>query len=58
MSDRDNGLLSAIKNTFSKVKIAYCFRHMVANFKLKFKNRLLSRLLWKCAMTYEIFDAE
>ena len=51
MSDRQKGVLKAIKNEWPKVSNRYCLRHISANFNAnsKFSSLDINWMLWKAA---------
>ncbi|KAF7692192.1 hypothetical protein CDIK_2466 [Cucumispora dikerogammari] len=48
VSDRDLGLISATSSVLLNVRVCYCVRHIAKNLKLKFKNKVLINIFWKC----------
>ncbi|XP_073120005.1 uncharacterized protein [Henckelia pumila] len=58
VSDRQKGLLEALKDLIPNCEHRFCARHMLQNFKKKFKNPDLVRLFWKAAGTgnKNVFD--
>ncbi|XP_073149031.1 uncharacterized protein [Henckelia pumila] len=58
VSDRQKGLLEALKDLVPNCEHRFCARHMLQNFKKKFKNPDLVRLFWKAAGTgnKNVFD--
>jgi transposase-like protein len=49
LSDRQKGLVESVGTWFPGSAHAYCLRHLVDNFKVKYKHKDLSRLLWEAA---------
>lgn len=47
MSDRDKGIIPSVAAVFSETPHFYCLRHVMANFKSKFKGKSLSMAVWK-----------
>ena len=57
ISDREKGLINAVR-LFENVHHAYCFRHVLENFQLRFKNKVLKEKAWGLAKssTKDEFD--
>ncbi|XP_073154077.1 uncharacterized protein [Henckelia pumila] len=51
ISDRQKGLIEALKELVPDCEHRYCLRHMYQNFKKKFKSLELKDLFWKAATT-------
>ncbi|XP_074313734.1 uncharacterized protein LOC141648926 [Silene latifolia] len=49
MSDRQKGLVDALKVITPKAEVRYCVRHILANFKLQFTGQLLKDTFWSAA---------
>lgn len=49
ISDRDKGLLPALKAVCPSIPHFYCFRHVLENFNKKFKSKVLKNLAWRLA---------
>lgn len=49
ISDRDKGLLQALRLVFPNIPHFYCFRHLMENFNKKFKSKQLKALAWRLA---------
>ncbi|WMV43843.1 hypothetical protein MTR67_037228 [Solanum verrucosum] len=49
MSDRQKGLIGAVKDLFPKAEHRNCVRHMYQNFKQKHKGKALKDLVWNAA---------
>jgi hypothetical protein len=55
ISDRDKGLLQAV-NLFEGVHHAFCFRHVMENFNLRFKDKALKKKAWGVAKAKTLLD--
>ena len=55
ISDRDKGLLNALSG-YPEIFHAYCFRHVMANFNNRFKNKELKNLCWGLAKAMNAHD--
>ncbi|TXG53890.1 hypothetical protein EZV62_019146 [Acer yangbiense] len=55
MSDRQKGILAALKSEWPTAKNRYCFRHIFANYNNKFKSLDLRKKVWHAAK--EAFQA-
>ncbi|XP_048501297.1 uncharacterized protein LOC104908753 [Beta vulgaris subsp. vulgaris] len=56
MSDREKGLLEAFPLLAPKAELRFCFRHIWANFKLRFSGSIFKSLFWNAARaTTEFF---
>ncbi|KAL0431251.1 UNVERIFIED_CONTAM: hypothetical protein Sradi_0751100 [Sesamum radiatum] len=51
ISDRQKGLIEALKELVPESEHRYCIRHMYQNFKLKFKSQELKTFFWRAAST-------
>ncbi|XP_073135246.1 uncharacterized protein [Henckelia pumila] len=51
ISDRQKGLVEALRELVPNCEHRYCLRHMYQNFKKKFKSLELKDLFWKAATT-------
>nr|GEU91040.1 hypothetical protein [Tanacetum cinerariifolium] len=51
ITDRQKGLLPALKDLFHAAEHRYCVRHIHDNMNLIFKGSQYKELLWKCATT-------
>ncbi|KAK4410367.1 hypothetical protein Sango_0109700 [Sesamum angolense] len=51
ISDRQKGLIEALRELVPDAEHRYCLRHMYANFKIKFKSAQLKEFFWKAAST-------
>ncbi|KAL0349920.1 UNVERIFIED_CONTAM: hypothetical protein Sradi_4141200 [Sesamum radiatum] len=51
ISDRQKGLIEALRELVPDAEHRYCLRHMYANFKIKFKSAQLKDFFWKAAST-------
>ncbi|KAK4382856.1 hypothetical protein Sango_2831300 [Sesamum angolense] len=51
ISDRQKGLLDAVKQLAPHSEHRFCLRHKYENFKQKFKSPALKELFWKAAST-------
>ncbi|KAI9186396.1 hypothetical protein LWI28_016832 [Acer negundo] len=49
MSDRQKGILAALKSEWPTAKNRYCFRHVFANYNNKFKSLDLRKKVWRAA---------
>ncbi|XP_074296731.1 uncharacterized protein LOC141627294 [Silene latifolia] len=49
MSDRQKGLVDALKLVTPKAEVRYCVRHIWANFKLQFTGQLYKDTFWSAA---------
>ncbi|KAH0636774.1 hypothetical protein KY289_036689 [Solanum tuberosum] len=49
MSDRQKGLIGAVKYLFSEAEHRNCVRHMYQNFRQKYKGKALKDLVWNAA---------
>ncbi|XP_048564917.1 uncharacterized protein LOC125545096 isoform X2 [Triticum urartu] len=49
MSDKQKGLIKAVKELFSGSPHRFCVRHLWQNFNKNFKGEALKNQLWKCA---------
>ncbi|KAK4406467.1 hypothetical protein Sango_0653200 [Sesamum angolense] len=49
ISDRQKGLIEALRELVPDAEHRYCLRHMYANFKIKFKSAELKEFFWKAA---------
>ncbi|KAH0633728.1 hypothetical protein KY284_036514 [Solanum tuberosum] len=49
MSDRQKGLIGAVKDLFSEAEHRNCVRHMYQNFRQKYKGKALKDLVWNAA---------
>ncbi|KAI9166267.1 hypothetical protein LWI28_029243 [Acer negundo] len=49
MSDRQKGILAALKSEWPTAKNRYCFRHVFANYNYKFKSLDLRKKIWRAA---------
>lgn len=49
LSDRQKGLLEAVKLVFPDCPHGYCLKHLEANFRKEFKNKELTPFLWQAA---------
>ncbi|KAI9187308.1 hypothetical protein LWI28_026648 [Acer negundo] len=49
MSDRQKGILAALKSEWPTAKNRYCFRHVFANYNNKFKSLDLRKKVWHAA---------
>ncbi|KAL0345413.1 UNVERIFIED_CONTAM: hypothetical protein Sradi_4372600 [Sesamum radiatum] len=58
ISDRQKGLIDALKELVPESEHRYCLRHMYQNFKLKFKSQELKEFFWKAASTANKKDFE
>ena len=47
MSDRQKGILNALEQVFPLALKRYCYRHIYANFKMKFPGLLLKKTFWR-----------
>ncbi|KAK4396012.1 hypothetical protein Sango_1437800 [Sesamum angolense] len=51
ISDRQKGLVEALKDLVPESEHIFCLRHMYENFKMKFKSVELKEYFWKAAST-------
>lgn len=53
-----HGLIDTIESKYPGVEHRFCLRHMYANFKLRFKDKLLRGIMWAAARAYlsDIFE--
>ncbi|KAK4384334.1 hypothetical protein Sango_3071100 [Sesamum angolense] len=58
ISDRQKGLIEALKDLVPDSEHRFCIRHMYQNFKLKFKSEELKEYFWKAASTANRKDFE
>ncbi|KAL0447668.1 UNVERIFIED_CONTAM: hypothetical protein Slati_1894700 [Sesamum latifolium] len=58
ISDRQKGLIEALKELVPDSEHRFCTRHMYQNFKLKFKSVELKEYFWKAASTTNKNDFE
>ncbi|KAL0308849.1 UNVERIFIED_CONTAM: hypothetical protein Sradi_5827200 [Sesamum radiatum] len=58
ISDRQKGLIEALKDLGSDSEHRFCLRHMYENFKIKFKSQELKEFFWKAASTANESDFE
>ncbi|XP_021854885.2 uncharacterized protein [Spinacia oleracea] len=58
MSDRQKGLLEAIKTVTPQANNRFCVRHIWANFKLNFTRTLFKDLFWDAARATTFMDFE
>ncbi|KAL0411006.1 UNVERIFIED_CONTAM: hypothetical protein Slati_3690300 [Sesamum latifolium] len=58
ISDRQKGLIEALKDLVPDSEHRFCTRHMYQNFKLKFKSVELKEYFWKAASTANKKDFE
>nr|CCA24270.1 hypothetical protein SORBIDRAFT_07g022850 [Albugo laibachii Nc14]CCA27953.1 hypothetical protein SORBIDRAFT_07g022850 [Albugo laibachii Nc14] len=60
VSDRNQGLIPAVKAIQSIPHHLYCFRHMAENFNKKFKSKQLKAMAWNVAraLTEDVFNKE
>ncbi|KAL0448802.1 UNVERIFIED_CONTAM: hypothetical protein Slati_1436600 [Sesamum latifolium] len=58
ISDKQKGLIDALKELVPESEHRYCLRHMYQNFKLKFKSQELKEFFWKDASTANKKDFE
>ncbi|XP_074298003.1 uncharacterized protein LOC141628802 [Silene latifolia] len=49
MSDRQKGLLDALRTVVPKAEVRYCVRHIWANFKLNYSGQVYKDALWNAA---------
>ncbi|XP_057520246.1 uncharacterized protein LOC130800674 [Amaranthus tricolor] len=49
MSDRQKGLIDALKNVVPQAEVRFCCRHIWENFKKQFSGELFRHLFWKAA---------
>ncbi|XP_044373549.1 uncharacterized protein [Triticum aestivum] len=49
MSDKQKGLIRAVKELFSDSEHRFCVRHLWQNFTKNFKGEILKNQLWRCA---------
>ncbi|KAK2657294.1 hypothetical protein Ddye_010346 [Dipteronia dyeriana] len=49
MSDRQKGILAALKSEWPTSNNRYCFRHIFANYNAKFKSLDLGKKVWRAA---------
>ncbi|KAH7834888.1 hypothetical protein Vadar_020699 [Vaccinium darrowii] len=49
MSDKQKGLIEAVRNLFPDADHRFCVRHLYNNFKQDFKGLVLKDILWKAA---------
>ncbi|KAK4397176.1 hypothetical protein Sango_1554200 [Sesamum angolense] len=58
ISDRQKGLIEALKDLVPDSEHRFCLRHMYENFKMKFKSQELKEFFWKAASTANKSDFE
>ncbi|KAL2231732.1 UNVERIFIED_CONTAM: hypothetical protein Sindi_1767600 [Sesamum indicum] len=58
ISDRQKGLIEALKDLVPDSEHRFCIRHMYENFKMKFKSQELKQFFWKAASTTNKRDFE
>ncbi|XP_076908514.1 uncharacterized protein LOC143565425 [Bidens hawaiensis] len=54
ISDRQKGVIPALKKTYPSVEHIFCLRHIHENMKSKWRGHVFKDLLWKCATTTTI----
>ncbi|KAK4387758.1 hypothetical protein Sango_2382400 [Sesamum angolense] len=58
ISDRQKGLIEALKDLVPDSEHRFCLRHIYENFKMKFKSQELKEFFWKAASTTNKSDFE
>ncbi|CAO2194395.1 unnamed protein product, partial [Urochloa humidicola] len=54
MTDKQKGLIPAVKQVFPESEHRFCVRHMYQNFQEHFKGEILKEQLWKCARSSSV----
>ncbi|TXG57121.1 hypothetical protein EZV62_018434 [Acer yangbiense] len=54
MSDRQKGVLGALKIHWPNATTRYCARHIYANFRVKHSGQELKKLFWKASKAYDV----
>ncbi|XP_012851412.1 PREDICTED: uncharacterized protein LOC105971112 [Erythranthe guttata] len=52
ISDRQKGLVESFNTILPHTEHRFCVRHLYANFKLRFKDKILKDLMWSAARAY------
>ncbi|GKE23329.1 hypothetical protein Tco_1434841 [Tanacetum coccineum] len=56
ITDRQKGLLPALKDLFPAAKHMYCVRHIHDNMNLLYRGGQYKEMFWKCATTTTVVD--
>ena len=56
MSDRQKGLINAVRAEFPDSQHRFCVRHFYQNFNKQFKGDILKNKLWEIARSYNMIE--
>ncbi|KAK2641284.1 hypothetical protein Ddye_023047 [Dipteronia dyeriana] len=56
MSDRQKGVIRALKMYWPKASVRFCARHIYANFSTKYSGQKIRKLFWKASKTDDKYE--